>query len=437
MVAVTMLVWPAAAEDWPGFRGPRRDGRSAEAGLKLKWPDGGPPLVLQVEVGDGYAMASIANGRVFVFDRVEGRERLRALDAATGRSLWTESYSVVYEDAFGFSNGPRASPLVAGDRVYTYGVTGRLRGHAVKDGAVQFDIDTTSRYGVVPNFFGVGSNPVAHGDLLLVMVGGSPPDSPSIDSGSVEPAGSAIVAFDKRSGEERYRLGDDLASYSSPIVVGQGRSAKAFAFARGGLIYFDPVRGRQKAYWPWRARRLYSVNAATPVVVGERVFVTESYGPGGLLLRIREDALEPIWRDEPRDQSIAAHWATPVHHEGYLYGTHGEKRGSAELRAVRLEDGRVMWRHRGLGRSTLTLVDGHLVVLSEEGRLLVAAATPERFEPISDFTPTDARGNPLLGYPSWNPPAVSEGRLWVRGKDRLLCYDLRPTRPPSKAQLDP
>jgi outer membrane protein assembly factor BamB len=380
-------------------------------------------------------MASIAAGRVFVFDRVGGEERLRALAVDDGRPLWAVTYPVAYEDAFGFSDGPRANPLVHGDTVYTYGVTGRLRAHDVEDGAVRFDIDTLERYGVVPNFFGVGSNPVLHRDLLIVPVGGSPSDSPTIDSGEVRPAGSALVAFDARTGKERYRTGDDLASYSSPVIAGTDDTARGFAFARGGLLLFDPDDGRILDTWPWRAKKLYSVNAASPVVVGDRVFLTESYGPGGVLLRVRGDALVEIWRDRPRESSIAAHWATPVHHDGVLYGSHGESRGSAELRAVRLDDGEVLWRRRGLSRSTVLWVDGHLIVLSEEGRLLVAPASPAGFEPVADFTPRSPDGTPLLAYPAWNAPALSDGQLWVRGKDRLLCFDLRPPEsPPAKLE---
>lgn len=425
-VVLVAVSAPVLAADWPGFRGVARDGRSAETGLLLDWPDDGPPLLWHAEVGDGYAMASIAGGRAFVFDRIDGQERLRALDVEDGGELWAATYDVDYEDAFGFSDGPRANPLVDGDTVYTHGVTGRLRAHDVETGELRFDVDTMERYGVVPNFFGVGSNPAVHRDLLIVMVGGSPPGSPSIDSGEVRPDGSAIVAFDKRTGKERYRVGDDLASYSSPVIAGEGDGARGFAFARGGLLMFDPDDGRLLDTVPWRARKLYSVNAATPVVVGDKVFVTESYGPGGLMLQVRGDDLVEVWRDERRAGSIASHWATPVHHDGVLYGSHGENRGSAELRAVRLADGEVLWKVPGLSRSTAILVDGHLIVLSEEGRLLVAEASPGGFEPISDFTPGSSSGRPLLGHPAWNAPAIAERRLFVRGRDRLLCFDLRP-----------
>lgn len=415
LVLVCAVAWPAAAGDWPGFLGPGRDGHSDETGLSLDWPEGGPPTVWSIELGEGYAMASIAGGRLFLFDRVDGHERLRALGADDGGLLWEKRYPVDYEDAFGFSNGPRASPLVDGERVVTYGVTGRLQSRSVADGALIFDIDTIDRYGVVPNFFGVGSNPTIHGELLIAMVGGSPDETPGLESGEVIPDGSAIVAFDRKSGEERYRVGDELASYSSPIVV----DGRGFALLRGGLIAFDPVSGKQRGYAPWRAKKLYSVNAATPVVVGDRIFITEGYRIGGHLLRAGDSRLTTLWKDAPRERSIASHWGTPVHHEGVLYGSHGESRGSAELRAVRLDDGEVLWKVPGLSRTTAIVVDGHLIVLSEEGRLLVAPASAEGFEPISDLSPEG------LDYPAWNAPALANGRLYVRGKDRLFCYDLR------------
>ena len=415
---------PAAAHDWPGFLGPHGDGTSDETGLLLRWPAGGPPVRWVVGVGEGYSMASIAAGRLFLFDRHENLARLRCLDALSGHELWRSEYTTTHVEPYGFSNGPRASPVIDEDRVYVFGVEGRLRCHRVADGKLLWEIDTAKTYGVVQNFFGVASTPVVEGKLLIAQIGGSPAGSQDINSGAVRGNGTGIVAFDKRTGEERYRLSDELASYASPVVRTIGGRRWAFVFARGGLIGFEPTKGKLDFAFPWRAKKLESVNAANPVVVDDTVFVTESYGPGGAWLRVKPGGYEVLREDPPGgDGTLRSHWATPIHREGYLYGCSGEASGGAELRAVKLATGEVAWRKAGLGRSTAILVDGHLVVLTEQGELLVVRATPEKYDELSRAKPADANG-PLLGPPAWNPPALAAGLLYARGKGKLVCFDL-------------
>ncbi len=415
---------------WPTFMGPNGDGKSPETGLPETFPGQGLPIVWRVETGEGYSMPSISRGRLFLFDRSGDVARLRCLASETGRELWRSEYPTGYEDYYGYSNGPRASPVVDAGRVYTFGVEGRLRAHRVTDGALLWEIDTAERFGVVQNFFGAGSTPLVEGDLLLVPVGGSPPGSPAIHSGKVAGNGTGMVAFDKLSGELRYALSDELASYATPVVADVAGRRRGFHFARGGLIAFDPRTGRLDFRFPWKAKILESVNAASPVVVGDRVFISETYGPGSALLRIVPDGYEVIWQDEPgrRHQALSLHWSTPIHHDGYLYASSGRNSGDAELRAVELATGRVMWRQPGLGRSTLLLVDRHLVVLTEYGRLLLVRPTPERYAEVAELTPRDGSGRPLLHYPAWSPPALTDGLLYLKGKSRLLALELIPER---------
>ncbi len=171
--------------DWPRFLGPTGDGKSAETILR-DWPAEGLPVLWHETLGEGYSAPSVAGGRVFVFDRVGDEARIRALADETGEELWTATYPTAYEDYYRYSGGPRASPVIDDGRVYVYGVEGRLRSHAAADGKLLWEVDTTERFAVVQNFFGVGSNPVVEGDLLIVQVGGSPPGSPRIHSGEVK-----------------------------------------------------------------------------------------------------------------------------------------------------------------------------------------------------------------------------------------------------------
>jgi len=212
--------------------------------------------------------------------------------------------------------------------------------HCVRadDGGLVWKVDTAKRFGVVQNFFGVGSTPVVEGDLLLVMVGGSPPESQDagrFDLDRVKGNGSGIVAFDKRSGAVRYAITDELAGYATPQLATIDGRRWCFVFARGGLVGFDPASGKVDFHYPWRSRLRDSVNVSTPVVVGNEVFISESYGPGSSLLRVRPGACEVVWRDPPeRDKSMLTHWNTPVYHRGYLYGSSGRYSGEAELRCI-------------------------------------------------------------------------------------------------------
>jgi len=436
---LTLLASAAFAEDWPTFLGPNGDGTSDER-ILLDWPEDGPEVLWWKSVGEGYSAPSVAGGKLFVFDRVGDNARLSVWDAATGEELWQTSYETHYEDLYRYSGGPRASPVVDGETVYTYGVEGRLRAQRVSDGELLWDVDTAERFGVVQNFFGVGATPVVEGELLIAIVGGSPPGSSRISSGRIEGNGSGIVAFDKTTGEVRYRITDELAAYASPRIVTIGERRWGFAFTRGGLVGFEPLAGEVDFFFPWRARKLESVNAATPVVVGDKVLISESYGPGGALLKVHPEGYEVIWKDPRRDQALSLHWSTPIYRAGVVYASSGQSSGEAELRAVRFETGEVLWSEPGLGRSTLTWADGHLLVLTERGQLLLVEATPERYSPVAtvDYSTTSATTNaeakkaltesesdrPRLRFPAWNAPVLANGRLYLRGRDQVLCIDL-------------
>ena len=422
-------------DDWPSFLGRGRDSKSSETGILTDWRDDRLKTVWQRELGEGYGIGSCAAGRWFQFDRIDDRERLVCLDARTGRQQWKLEYPVEYEDLYGFDGGPRSSPIVDENRVYSFGVSGWLHCLDVETGDVIWKLDTSKKFGVIQNFFGVGSTPVIDGDLLITMIGGSP-DGAAKKLGRrldrAEPNGSGIVAFDKRTGEVRYQIIDDLASYSSPIVRTIDDRKWCFAFCRTSLFGFDPQTGEVDFQFRWRARKLESVNAATPVVAGDRVFITESYGPGAALLRVKPGGYDVIWReDRQRDKSIESHWMTPIEQDGFVYGCSGQHSSTAELRCIELESGKVRWSVPGLGRTSITLVDGHLIVLGENGRLLLVKAQPDKYELVTEYGPAPADGgkrasSSLLKYPCWAAPVVSQGLLYVQGKQKLVCFELIP-----------
>jgi outer membrane protein assembly factor BamB len=374
----------------------------------------------------GYAMPSISKGRLYLFDRHGQQARLSCLDSRTGKFHWKFDYPTHYRDYYGYNNGPRCCPVVDGDRVYIYGPEGILHCIQAVDGKLLWKVDTFAQFGVVQNFFGVGSTPVVEGDLLIAQVGGSPKGTDPSDFAQIKGNGGGVVAFNKFTGKVQYQITDELASYASPVLATiQGRRW-CFVFARGGLIGFEPASGKVAFHFPWRAEDLESVNAANPVVVDDRVFISETYGPGSALLKVRPGGYEVVWTDAEkkiRQKSMQCHWATPIYHQGYLYGCSGRHPHNAELRCIELATGQVMWSQPRLTRTSLLMVDGHFICLTEEGHLVLLKVNPQKFEPVSVGNTEE-----LLGPPSWAAPILAHGLLYVRDEKRLVCFELIPGR---------
>jgi outer membrane protein assembly factor BamB len=411
-----------AGEDWPGFLGPTADGKSTEKGIIAPWPEEGLRIVWQRRLSEGYAMPSISRGRLFMFDRAGDNARLTCLNSETGEELWSFEYPTAFTDNYGYNGGPRCCPVVDGDRVYIFGPEGMLHCLKAADGKLVWKLDTAKEFGVIDRFFGAGSTPVIEGDLLLVQVGGSPAGSESVATTALKPNGTALVAFDKYNGSVRYKVGDDLASCASPVLATINGRRWCLLFARSGLIGLEPAAGKIDFHFRWRAPALESVNAADPVVVGDCVFISETYGPGSALLKIKPGACEVLWSDSGnnRDKAMQCHWMTPIHTAGYLYGCSGRHPDNAELRCIELATGKVMWSVPDLKRTSLLRVDGHFICLSEDGVVRLLKVNPMKYEEVSKMTLSGLRS------PCWAAPILAHGLLYLRGRDRLLCLELIP-----------
>lgn len=400
--ALAMIVAAAAhvaAQDWPQFLGPARDGRYTGAPLAESWPGGGPPRLWSRPVGAGFAGPAVAGDRVVLFHRLGGREVVEALDAATGDTVWRYDYPTSYRDDFGFDEGPRSVPVVHDGRVYTFGAQGQLHAVDLETGAGVWRVDTHARYGVRKGFFGAAGSPLVDDARVIANVGGRR---------------GGIVAFDAATGDELWTATTHEASYSSPAAGTFGGRRLALVFTRTGLVGLDPASGAVRFEKRWRSRLGASVNAATPLVVGDRVFISASYGAGAALLRVEGGALAEEWTG---DDSMTNHYATAVVHDGVLYGYHGRQEYSPSLRAVDLRSGAVRWSQDRFGAGTVTLAGGLLVVMRESGELMLAEATPGAFRPL-------ARARILPGVVRAYP-ALAAGRLYVRNTDTLVAVDLR------------
>jgi outer membrane protein assembly factor BamB len=443
--------------DWPIFLGPTRDSKSPEKGILTDWSDGKLKVVWQRELGTSYGVGTVSQGRLFQLDRFGDQVRLSCLNAETGEELWRFEYPTDYDDVVGYNNGPRCSPIVDGNRVYSFGAAGMLHCLRASDGKLIWKLDTTEKYHVVQNFFGVGSTPAIEGDLLICMVGGSPspyevdgelapaPANVYAADGNVSADGTGVVAFDKFTGKVVYETAKELASYASMQLASIGDRRWGFAFCRGGLVGFEPATGKVDFHYPWRSNLLESVNASMPVVVGDEVFISETYSIGSSLLKVRPGGYDVVWQDDPkiRDKAMRTHWNTPIYIDGYLYGCSGRNPPDANLRCIEWKTGKVMWevpdRQNLEGaireRSSLLYVDGHFVFLGELGTLRLIRVNPKKYELVSELVlrrdegdrdPIDGGPPRLLQYPCWAAPVLSHGLLYVRGDDRLVCLELIP-----------
>jgi outer membrane protein assembly factor BamB len=399
-LTLLILIPAASAADWPQFLGPTRNGISTETGLMKSWPEKGPPVIWEHEVGEGYSGPVVSGDTVIIFHRVGDEEVVEALDAATGKPRWKFSYGTTYRDLLGKGDGPRSTPLVADGKVYTLGAEGALHCLDLKDGKKVWEKWLAQAYAMRPSYFGVGTSPILEGDLLLVNVGARR---------------AGIVAFDKASGKEVWKATDDEASYSSPVGATIGGERHVIFFTRTGLIDLNPKDGKVRFSKRWRSRMEASVNAAAPLVIGDQLFLSASYGTGAVLLRITKDGAEEVWKGQ---ESLSAHYNTPVHKDGYLYGIDGRQEQGARLRCVELKTGHYRWEKERFGCASLILADGQIIALTENGDLVL-------IEPATDDYHEKGRANVLKDGPCRAEIALADGRLYGRDGKRLVCWNLR------------
>ena len=452
---------PVARFDWPTFLGPTGDGKSPETQLGQGWNEEvTPPIKWMQDVGDGFGACSISGNRLYLFDRKVGRLSLSCYEldeqgqVTTLGKPWPQTYQTSFPDVGGFL-GPRCQPVVDGDNVYLYDEVGNLYCVAASTGEKRWHVDTAKEFWVVPNSFGVASTPVVEGDLLLVVVGGSDPscsDYPPERQWEVKGNGSAVVAFDKRTGDVVYQLGNYRAGYASIKLATISGVRWGFAFLREGLLGFDPVGGKEVCFYPFSqssggtnsdhcsSSSIHAVNAATPVVFEDRVLISSGSGRGSTLLRVRQDRFERIAWANPK--SMEAFFCTPIYDNGYLYGCSGRTSAEADLRCVDWNTGEIQWSAKTdfdlhLGRLSILHADGQLIGLTESGQLFFAKATPDK----NQATPVEVPLRSPVSMPAGflparlvaacrTAPVLANGHLFIRGSrprsrgQRLACLDI-------------
>ncbi len=405
LAVLLLLPLPAAArEDWPQWRGPNRDGISLETGLRQSWPDGGPPLVFRADgLGAGYSTVAVADGRIHTQGMFSGREWIVTLAAATGAQLWATPHADAYRDGRG--DGPRGVPTVVDGTVYALGARGQLTALDAASGQVLWTLNLLERFRGRNISWGISESPLVLDDRVLVS-----PGSRQV----------GFAAFDRESGEFLWGTAGDEAGYSSPlpvdlagaphIVYFSGERAAGIRAADGALL------------WSYRRASNRTANIATPVLVSNRggaaeVFLSSDYGTGGALLELQADGAGGVTATEKYfTRNMRAHHATPVLHEGVLYGFSG-----SIFSALDIETGALFWRDRSIRKGSLTFADNRLYVFSERGDVALVEPSRAGYTQRGRF---ELRQRDRSGENTWSHPVVANGLLYLRDQDVLVAYDV-------------
>jgi outer membrane protein assembly factor BamB len=382
--------------EWPQWRGPNRDGISKETGLLKQWPEQGPALVWKATgAGGGYSSLSVANGRLYTMGLRGDREFVIAFDVATGKEVWATAHGKAYRDSRG--DGPRGTPTFEGGRLYSLGGNGDLSSIDAKTGKIIWSMNVLQKFGGENIGWGISESPLVIGEKLIVNAGGP---------------GASVVALNKKDGSLIWKSQNDKAGYSSGMPVQIGDTTQVVFFTNNRAVGLDLKDG--KLLWDYPRAANNVANVATPVIRGNRVFISSDYGTGAGMVEIKADgkAQEVYFTKDMRNH----------HSSSILVGDHLYGFSSSVLTAMRFDTGEVAWRDRSVGKGSLVFADGHLYALSENGVVGLIEATPKGYVEKGRFRIQQD------SLPTWTHPIVVGGRLYLRDQDTIYAYDVREKR---------
>ncbi|MEZ6058889.1 MAG: PQQ-binding-like beta-propeller repeat protein [Planctomycetaceae bacterium] len=388
----------AGAGDWPQILGPNRDGIAVDEKLLDAWPSAGPQTVWAAQTGEGFAGVAVRDGILVLFHRRDDSEIAEARDAVTGDQVWSAEFGCRYESGLSSDNGPRCVPIMTGDRVVVFGVTGNLRCLDLQTGNEIWHRDTWSDFSAPEGYFGAGSTPVVDGDRVIVNVGGRDD--------------AAVVAFSLQDGETLWHSFSDAASYSSPVIAEVDGTRHAIVVTRLNAVSLNPEDGTVRFSFPFGARGP-TVNGATPVVMDDHLFLSSSYRVGSVWAGISATKGTPTGSGETL---LATQYATPIRYKNVLFAVDGRQDiGRASLKCINPAAQKVMWSQDGFDYGSLIRVNDELLFLNVAGELIRFAADESAYR-------ESHRSQVLQPTPrGYRLPALSNGRLYVRDDRELKC----------------
>lgn len=404
---------PPAGTGWPGWRGVRRDGVAYGPPLRVNWPAEGPPVLWRAKSGEGYSSFAVAGERAYGFHREGDEEVIVCYNLSDGNILWRQGYSCSPNDSIASgtgdrTRGPRASPMIDGDRLYTFGATGVLQCRKIDGGALVWEKDCVREFGAPIPRWGVSGSPLIDGDRVIFNPGGK--------------NSTSVVALNKITGAEIWKAMNDPPGYSSPVVLEVDGERQYVVFTGNAVVGLEASSGAERWRHSWPTS--FEVNAATPIVFhiqdgSQRhafVLITSGYDKGCTLLRIIAKGGNGKAEMVYEGNQLCSHFATPVRRQEFVYGFN-----EADLVAMDLRNGQVRWSERGFHKGSLLAVEDYLIVLGEKGNLALVEANPEAFRKRAECEPFQSGRRAKC----WSMPVLAEGRLLLRNEKEILCLDLR------------
>jgi outer membrane protein assembly factor BamB len=391
---------PSAGTDWPRFRGPQQNGVSLEKGLLRSWPESGPKILWKKPIGSGFSSVTAVGDALYTM-AVEGEsETAYRLRESDGEVVWRVPLGPVFPETFG--NGPRSTPTVEGEVVYALAASGRLHALKAKDGTRLWEVDLAKELGSTMPLRGFSPSPLVDGDLVLLEAGGT--------------EGKAVVALDKKTGKLRWSALNGKPGYVTPLAVTID-GVRQYVFVRtaeGDILSLLPDG---KVHWQhsWKKGAIASPLFVPP----NRIFASASEDAGAILLEIGKADGKATVREVWNNRLMKNHFSSPVLYEGHIYGF-----DNASLKCLVAETGEQKWVQRGYGKGSLIVADGLLYVLSDQGQLILAEATPAGFQEKGRVKVMEGK--------TWVAPVLSHGRIYLRDEDEMIVLDVRtPAAPPA------
>ncbi len=410
LLAAVLLSLSARAEDWPQYRGPRHDGKTA--GPAARSLSAAKPL-WKVPVSKGFSVFSVGEGKAFTLmtREIDGtpRETCVALDAATGKELWAAPLGAAKYDVGGDSgergndggDGPRSTPAVQGGRVYALDARLKLYCLEAASGREQWTKDLVADLGAKNIQWQNAASPVLDDGLIFLCCGAE---------------GQSLAALRQTDGSVVWKGESDTPTHATPIVASLLGTRQVIFLTQKGLVSAEPKTGKIL----WRHPFRFSVStAASPVVSDDMVYCSAGYGVGSTAIRVAKTAdgfsVTPLWRIE--GNKIANHWSTPVVKDGFLYGMFSFKEyGRGAFKCVELATGKEVWSQPNFGPGGVILVGDLLLALSDRGQLVLIDPSPEGFKELGRIQAVAGK--------CWNNPVYSNGRVYVRSTQEGACLDV-------------
>lgn len=380
---------------WTDFRGPARDGRYDESPILTQWPAGGLPLLWKQPIGGGYASFVVAEGLAFTIEQRRAQEVAAAYDVETGRELWTQAWEANFVESMG-GDGPRATPTWEAGRLYVLGAVGDLRCFEARTGKLIWSKNILTDNSARNLPWGVSGAPLIVDDKVIVLPGGT--------------AGKSVVAYNKLTGAPVWKSLSDQQAYSSPQLITLAGKRQIIVVSANRIVGLEIADGSLLWEYPWDTQM--GINASQPVPVDQnRFFISAGYGKGAALVEVTGSgnrfAARKIWENSLMKNKFNS----SVLYEGYVYGL-----DEGILTCLNVETGERKWKGGRYGYGQLLLANGHLIVITEQGELVLVKATPDQYTELAKF--------PAIEGKTWNYPAIADNRLLVRNQTQMACFNL-------------